>query len=120
MICQEIAIGLMLNGHGYSLVLYTAKMLVVVFLRFVFTKGGGETNGIVVGRDGNQPLVESLVIQCRKADAIARIEPVFFVRLLCPGDDVAGQYPSGHNGHHNWLESCDESSPAPSFVLFLR
>ena len=66
-------------------------MTVVVFLRLILTQSRREKNGIIIGRNGYEPLVEGLIVEGRQTDAIAGIKAVFFVRLVEPGDDVASQ-----------------------------
>ena len=91
MIRQEVTVGLILDRHGYLPASDVAEMAVEILLRLILAQGGGKEHGIVVGRDGDEAFVEGLIIKCRKADAVARVEAVFLVRLFRPGDDVASQ-----------------------------
>ena len=91
MICQKVAVGLVLIRQCYLPAKDASKMAVVVFLRLILTQSRREKNGIIIGRNGYEPLVECLIVEGRQADAIAGIKAVFFVRLVGPGDDVASQ-----------------------------
>ena len=90
MVRQEVAIGLIFCRQHNLLTLDTSEMLGIVFLRLALTQGRGEADGIVVGRYGDKSFVESIVIERRETNAVAGIQTIFLVRLVCPGDDVAG------------------------------
>ena len=65
-------------------------MFVVIFLCFFFSQDRGETDCVVAWRERNETFIESFVIKCREADAIAGIQTVLFVFLVFPRDDVTG------------------------------
>ena len=91
MIRQKVTVGLVIGWHRYLAPADAAEMAVVVFSGLVFPQGGREADGVVVGRDGDEAFVESLVVEGREADAVLGIEALILVRLVCPGYDMAGQ-----------------------------
>lgn len=59
---QKVLAGLKLSRHGHRSACHETEIPVVILLRFVLTQGRRETDGVVIGRDGYQPLVESIVL----------------------------------------------------------
>ena len=73
MIRQEVTVRQIFSRHREFFSYNNTKMLVEIFFRLVFTKSRGEYNAVVVGRDGDDPLIKGFVVQGRQADAIAGI-----------------------------------------------
>ena len=57
-------------------------MFVVILLCFFFSQDRGETDCVVAWRERNETFIESFVIKCREADAIAGIQTVLFCPFL--------------------------------------